>query len=65
MGGLSIWHWLIAVILVWAVWIIPLSRICGRIGFSRAWALVAIFPPLGMVLLWVIAFAAWDKPARP
>ena len=46
---------------MWAAWMIPLSTILRRIGWSRGLVLVAIFPPFGMVLLWCIAFGQW-KP---
>ena len=58
MGGLSIFHWLIFVI-VWAIWIVPLAMIFGRIGYNKAWGLVALFPLFGIVALWFIAFARW------
>ena len=60
MGGLSLWHWLI-VIIVWAIWIVPLYKILGRIGWSRAWAFAALMPPLAMVVLWSIAFGRWNS----
>ena len=63
MGSLSLWHWII-VILVWAAWITPLYHILGRIGFSKAWAFLALFPPLGMVILWVIAFVNWPYSSK-
>ena len=59
MGSLSIWHWLI--LIVWASWLVPLYRIFGRIGFPRALAFLALFPPAGMFMLWVVAFARWPK----
>lgn len=58
MGHLSIWHWEFLPI-VWIVWIVPLYRLLGRVGFARGWAFVALFPPAGMVLLWTIAFIRW------
>jgi len=58
-GGISVWHWLI-VIVIYAIWIIPLYRICGRIGWAPAWALVALIPFLGVVLVWAIAFGRWS-----
>lgn len=56
---------------IWAVWIIPLHRILGRLGFAQGWAFVALFPPAGMALLWVLAFRRWriaeayEGPAIP
>ena len=58
MGGFSIIHWIILLI-VWAVWMIPLYRLLGRIGWSRSWTFVALFPPAAMVLLWCISFGRW------
>lgn len=60
MGGLSIWHSLI-VLIIWTAWIVPLYRIFGRIGFAKGWAFLALFPPAGMVMLWVTALARWPK----
>ena len=58
--GLSLAH-LIVLALVMAAWGIPLYSILGRIGWSRAWALVALVPPLAMILLWWIAFGRWNS----
>lgn len=56
MGSFSIWHWLI-IIIIWTAWIVPLYRILGKAGFAKGWAFLALFPPAGMVILWVIAFS--------
>jgi hypothetical protein len=63
MGSLSILHWLIVLmmLLVWTAWIVPLYRILGRTGLGAGWSFLALFPPAGMVLLWVIAFARWPS----
>ena len=60
MGGFSLIHWII-LLMVLAIWVIPLYAILGRIGWSRAWALVAFIPPLSIVLLWCIAFGRWHS----
>jgi hypothetical protein len=57
---LSLPH-LMILLLVVAVWAIPLYRILGRIGWSRGWTFVALIPPLSMVLLWCIAFGRWNS----
>jgi hypothetical protein len=49
--------------LAWIIWIPPLYRLLGRIGWNRAWAFVAVFPPFGMALIWVVAFARWSAAA--
>lgn len=58
--GISLPH-LIVLALVWAAWGIPLYAIFGRIGWSRAWAFLALIPPLAIVLLWCIAFGRWNS----
>ena len=59
MWWLSPIHMIVMLVVAWIVWIVPLYRILGRIGVSPFWAFVAIFPPLGLVMLWVIAFSDW------
>lgn len=67
--GLSLPH-LIILAIIWAVWIVPLYRILGRLGFAKWWAFLA-FPPAGMVILWVLAFTRWqiadayEEPTMP
>lgn len=60
MGFGSPLHWIILLV-VWSIWIIPLYKLLGRIGWSQAWAFVAFVPPLAIVLLWVIAFSRWNS----
>jgi hypothetical protein len=50
-------------VVVWILWIVPLFRLFGRAGFNPAWAFVALFPPLGMLALWILAFARWPADA--
>ena len=57
---LSLPH-LMILLLVVAVWAIPLYRILVRIRWSRGWTFVALLPPLSMVLLWCIAFRRWNS----
>jgi hypothetical protein len=61
MGGFSIVHWLI-LLLIGLLWVIPLARIFKRVGFGWGWALPALFPPFAMVALWVLAFSRWNPP---
>ncbi len=37
----------------------PVARICGRIGFSRWLALLAVVPFGNLLLLWFLAYARW------
>ncbi len=61
MGGVSVFHWVI-VSLVALIWILPLWRILERLGYRPAWALVAVVPPLALLLLWVLAGRKWPIP---
>ncbi|MDR7132820.1 hypothetical protein J2X06_000019 [Lysobacter niastensis] len=54
MGGLSIWHWVIAL-----TFLVPLWRIVSKAGFPGPLSLLALVPLVNVVLLWVFAFARW------
>jgi hypothetical protein len=51
---------ILTVILLFAV--LPVwfgARIARKAGFSRAWGLALLLPPLHAVLIWVFAFVPW------
>lgn len=50
---------LLPVLVVWVLTVIPIWRILTRVGYSGAWALLAGVPVVGLVLLWVFAYARW------
>jgi hypothetical protein len=58
MGGLSIGGVLLALLVV-ALWVYPVWRIIDRTGRHPALSLFAIVPPLGLILLWWLAFTDW------
>ena len=41
------------------LWVFPLWRIIGKAGYHPAVSLFAIFPAIGLILLWWLAFARW------
>lgn len=43
------------------LWLWVSVRICTKAGFSGWWSLSVFFPPLWIVLVWVMAFAEWPK----
>lgn len=45
---------LIAIVLFW-----PSVRIVQRAGFNPLWALVWFIPFVGMIAMWVFAYAKW------
>jgi hypothetical protein len=63
MGSLSIFHFLI-VILVLATFIVPVVKIIQKAGYSGWWILLWFVPIANIVMLWVFAFADWPNLAR-
>jgi hypothetical protein len=62
MGSLSLWHWIIFLVIVGVpLWIF--SRAVGKAGFSPWWAALGVVPFVGIIMLWVFAYAKW--PALP
>ena len=61
MGGLSIWHWLIVLVVALLIWafVVVFGRILNRAGYSRWWLLTLFVPILNLIMLWVFAFADW------
>lgn len=60
----SLFHWvilLITLLIIYSFWMVPLYRILGRIGWSRWWVLMALFPPFIWLLMWGIAFGKWNS----
>ena len=60
---MSIWHWLIVLIVAVAV-IYPAGRILGRMGLSPWWGILVIIPYVNFIALWVLAFARWPVEER-
>jgi hypothetical protein len=58
MGSLSIWHWII-VILVFVFYGVPTAKILGRAGHSKWWTIVFFAPLLNIIALWVFAYSRW------
>lgn len=60
MGGFSLIHWIILLVVL-VIIMCPFYAILGRIGWSRAWALVTLIPLGAFVLLLCIAFGRWNS----
>lgn len=58
MGGFSIAHWIL-VLLILSVVGIPLWRIVKRTGMPPALSLLCFIPLVNIGFLWVFAFAEW------
>ena len=48
-------------LIISALVLIPVHRILGRLGLSRWWCLIAFFPLLNFIGLWVLAFVRWPS----
>ena len=61
--GTSLWHLALLPLLL-LLWVYPLWRIIGRAGYPPTIALLAIFPAVGLILLWWVAFSRWPVEQR-
>lgn len=64
MGSFSVWHWVIALVMVLpllALALVPAWRILHRAGFSGAWSLLLLVPGLNFLVPWVLAFVEWPN----
>ena len=58
MGGFSIFHWLIVLLVcIFLIW--PWMCIVKKAGYSPWWAVLGVVPLVGLVMLWVFAYAKW------
>lgn len=55
-------HWII-VLIVMAILLVPAAVILRRTGHSPAWAILALFPGVSLIALWIFAFARWPALA--
>ena len=48
-----------AALLIGALVVVPVWRLCARLGFAGAWSLLTLVPILNFALLYYLAFAEW------
>jgi hypothetical protein len=58
--GFSIFHLAILIVLV-AVYFVPIVQILNKAGYSGWWSLIVFVPVANIVMLWVFAFADWPS----
>lgn len=58
----SAWHWIMFTLFA-VVFLYPVGVILRRIGYSPFWALLAFFPLLNLIGLWIVAFSRWPADA--
>ncbi len=62
-GAFDILIQLMPLAIVWVLSIIPSVRLLGRVGKSKAWALLALWPLVGLlILVWIVAYSRWEQP---
>jgi hypothetical protein len=61
MSDLSIWHWLVILIVGLFLWAFAaiFGRILHRAGYSRWWMLTILVPIVNVIMVWIFAFAQW------
>lgn len=59
----SPWYLALLALLLF-LWVFPLWRIIGKAGYPPFLSLFAIFPAVGVLLLWWLAFAQWPSSRR-
>ena len=62
MGTYSIWHWIIALLVIAIIVCLPLfwgAKVCRKAGYSRAWTFAQMIPVVNIIIFWVFAFSDW------
>jgi|HubBroStandDraft_1064217.scaffolds.fasta_scaffold126335_4 uncharacterized membrane protein YhaH (DUF805 family) len=65
MGGLSITHLLITLVIAVVIYVVPVVMILRKAGYSGWWCLLGFVPIVNIVMLWVFAFATWPVLRQP
>ncbi len=58
MGGLSVFH-LVIVVVVLILYFIPVVKILNKAGYSGWWSLLILVPLVNIIMFYVFAFADW------
>ena len=57
MGAVSVWHMIIVLVMLASN--LPAYWAIRKTGWSGWWFLLLYLGPLGLIFLWVLAFAKW------
>ena len=52
---------LIVVVVILAVYLVPIIKILNKAGYSGWWCLLFFVPLVNLIMLWVFAFADWPN----
>ena len=63
-GSFSIFHWLIVLVVLLVAYVLPVSFIVKKAGFSPWWSLLSVIPLVGFVALWVFAIVRWPDRSK-
>jgi len=58
LGSFSIFHWLIVIVIL-ALYFIPIVKILQKAGYSGWWCLIVFVPLVNIIMFYVFAFANW------
>ncbi|WP_241693628.1 hypothetical protein [Caulobacter sp. SSI4214] len=64
MGGIGFIHWIVLITVV-ALYVVPISQILKRVGYSRWLTLLALIPLVNFICFWIFAFAPWPRDRAP
>jgi uncharacterized membrane protein YhaH (DUF805 family) len=51
----------IAIIIVLAIYFVPILMIIRKAGYNGWWILILFVPLVNLIMLWVFAFASWPS----
>jgi hypothetical protein len=58
MSGFSMMHWLVMLVVL-AIFGVPMWKILRRAGHSGWWVIVFFIPLVNIIAIWVFAFGPW------
>jgi hypothetical protein len=67
MNGISTPHivlFVTIILLLVAIYFVPLTQIIHKAGYSRWWILIWLVPIANIVFLWIFAFSRWPLEDR-
>jgi len=60
MGSFSVWHWIIVLVIILGL-IVPFWKIFKRTGIPPILSILAIFPFVTIIFLWIVALKKWPN----
>lgn len=60
-ANMSIWHWIVTIILWWLLFGWPCAKVLKRAGFSGWWTILSLIPFANIIGLWIFATTRWPR----